>query len=160
MITIGIDIGLTGAVALIDAERQVLEDIPTTNDARGKRLDGWRLIRLLRELAPVQLAAQVVFEDVRPRPNPARGTSIITEGSLMRSRGIVEAVLDIMRPAHVHIVTPQAWKRHFGLIGAKKDGARELALKLYPQTSGVLARKKDHNRADALLLAHYAKTVL
>jgi crossover junction endodeoxyribonuclease RuvC len=51
------------------------------------------------------------------------------------------------------LVTPQAWKKHFKLIGKPKDDSRLLAQKLFPSSS--LSRKKDCDRADALLLGLY-----
>lgn len=156
MIAIGIDIGLTGAITAIDERLGVqIHDLPVVPDGdKGKRLDGRALILLLRQLVPQGVAPVVVFEDIRPRPNPTRGTSIITEGALMRSRGIVEAALDIagLRPTAVQ---PQAWKRFFGLIKKDKSDALDVARRLYPSAAGYLKRQKDHNRAESLLIAHY-----
>ena len=53
----------------------------------------------------------------------------------------------------LHLVTPQKWKKHQGLIGKDKDCARTLAQQLYPEAS--LARKKDIGRADAILIGDY-----
>ena len=55
--------------------------------------------------------------------------------------------------------TPQEWQR-FQHIGAAPDAARQRAVQLYPQLAPMLARKKDHNRADALLLAVYGLHIL
>lgn len=54
------------------------------------------------------------------------------------------------------LVTPQAWKRHFRLLGKPKDAARELAIRLFPTAAPKLNLKKHQGRADALLLARYA----
>ncbi len=161
MIAWGIDIGLTGALARIDHRGAVVVlDMPVTADgAKGNRISGRQLARLIRLHTPADEAVTIVMEDVRPRPNPLRGTSIVTEGSLMRSRGAIESVLDVLG-VRGHVVQPQTWKRHFGLLKAEKDASRQKALVLYPAASHDLARKKDHNRAEAVLLAHYAMTVV
>lgn len=179
MIAIGIDIGLTGAVAAIDHNgRAAVHDLPVVLDgelrtrrsndkrraAQRLRLDGRGLLHLLRELVPAGEAGVVVIEDVRARPagnGGAHGNTMHSQGSLMRSRGIVEGVLDVLGAAQVQVVQPQTWKRHFGLLRKKgqedagKDRSRDKARALYPGACPLLARVKDHNRAEALLLAHY-----
>jgi crossover junction endodeoxyribonuclease RuvC len=55
----------------------------------------------------------------------------------------------------VHFVTPAAWKRHFNL-SADKEASRARALQLWPARADLFARKRDHNRAEAALLARYA----
>lgn len=154
MITIGIDIGLTGAVAAVDSRGSCsVADIPTVTAGKGRRIDGRGLLLLLRQFVPAGEAGLVLFEDVRPMPNKGgRGTSIITEGSLMRSRGIVEAVVDVVRIEH-RVVQPQTWKRHYGLIGKDKGESLAVARALYPLADLRLA--KHHNRAEAILIAHF-----
>jgi hypothetical protein len=154
MIALGIDIGITGAVSAVDQKggSQVF-DLPTLPDGERRRLDGRGLILLMRQLVPAGETVIAVIEDVRPRPNPTRGTSIVTEGNLMRSRGIVEAALDIAR-IEIKVVQPQAWKRFYGLIGSKKKtDSLPVARALYP--AAPLGLQKHHNRADAVLIAHF-----
>jgi crossover junction endodeoxyribonuclease RuvC len=101
-----------------------------------------------------------VIEDVRPRAfgngGKAMTNSMHSQGSMMRSRGIVEAVADIAR-LEIKVVQPQTWKRFYGLLGKDKGEARELACRLYPGQAPQFKRVKDHNRADATLLAHYGQ---
>lgn len=171
MIVIGIDIGLTGAVAFVDQRGTcALADIPTIENENGKRIDGRALGEILRRYWPAGEPALALFEDVRPRPQVnggVRGNTMHSQGSLMRSRGTIEGVLDVLRLEH-RIVQPQTWKRFYGLVGAvgegrpqaqrealKKQISIKTAIDLYPAAKTSLARKKDHNRADALLIAHY-----
>ena len=58
----------------------------------------------------------------------------------------------------VHAVPPRVWQRWYG-IKAKGD-ALDKARALYPLAESHLARKKDHNRADALLLAHFGQRTM
>ena len=69
------------------------------------------------------------------------------------SCGSVAGVLGAMR-IPVEYVSPQRWKRAFGLLGAHKDASRGKAIDLYP--SAPLSLKKHHGRADAILLARWA----
>ena len=152
---IGIDLGLTGAVASVDerGDAQVL-DMPTVPDGKSRRIDGRALILLLRQLVPVGQKPVFVIEDVRPRPNAARGTTMHSEGSLMRSRGIVEGVADIMG-ADLRAVQPQSWKRFYALLKTEKSASLAKARTLYPSIASDLKRQKDQNRAEAVLIAHY-----
>lgn len=167
MIILAIDIGLTGALAAVDGRGSgQVRDLPTTADGERRRLCGRGLLSLVREFIPAGEAGLIVIEDVRPRPmgNAGRhGNTMHSQGSLMRSRGIVEAVVDIS-PFELRAVQPATWKRHFGLTRKKdekpqecKERGRKLALTLYPSLAADLARKMDHNRADALLIAHYGQ---
>lgn len=172
MIVLGIDIGLTGAVAAVDSRgTAAVRDLPLVPDGKprkvvraGKasttqpmRLDGRGLLLVLREFVPIGEAALIVFEDVRPRPDGnagGHGNTMHSQGSLMRSRGIVESVADITR-LEVRVVQPQTWKRHFGLIGKPKGASADTARGLFPLLTAELKRVKDHNRAEALLLAQW-----
>lgn len=162
MILIGIDIGVTGAVAAIDAHGSpAIEDIPTLV-VPGKRMvrrrvDPCGLAKILRRMVPAGEAATVVFEDVHAFPGTRNSPQ--SQGSLMHSRGMVEAVVELARFS-VHAVQPSAWKRFVGLIGEDKREACKVAATLYPSASLMLERLKDHNRADALLLAHYGRRCL
>ena len=170
MIVLAIDIGLTGAVATLDhAGRFNLGDIPTleaedAGKSAKRRIDGHGLGQLIRHYVPAEESALVLIEDVQARPigrsgGVERGNSMQSQGSLMRSRGIVEGVLDMLR-LPVRVVQPQSWKRHHGLLRTEKDAARVLAIQRFPSAADHLARKKDGNRADALLIAEYGQRVL
>lgn len=157
MIHIGIDIGLTGAIAAIDAAgHSRVFDLATVSSDAGNRLDGRALILALRELCPHPHPGIVIAEDIRPRPDDSKGhgNTMHSQGSLMRSRGIVECACDIARLPIIW-VQPATWKKRFGLLKKDKDESRQVALRLMPARKADLARKKDHNRAEALLLARY-----
>lgn len=155
MIVLGIDIGMTGAVAAIDAHGQCqVHDLPVIVSGKDKRVCGRQLILLLRQLVPADGAALACIEDVRVRAIAGRPMSHATEGQLIRARGAVEAALDIMR-MRVEVVQPATWKRHFGLLKQAKGASLETARLLYPDAPLKLA--KFHNRAESLLIAHWAR---
>lgn len=158
MIALAIDIGLTGALAAVDSYGTArVQDLPTVPDGKTRRLDGRALIVAIRGFVPPGEPAMLVFEDVRARPQGnggGHGNTMHSQASLMRSRGIVEAVADIARVEMV-TVQPATWKRHFGLLKTEKGASREKAVALYPGLAGDLKRVKDHNRAEAVLLAHW-----
>lgn len=157
MIAIGIDIGMTGAIAAVDSRGSAaVHDLPLV-EGEDRRLCGRQLILLVRQLVRPGESAVVAYEDVRVRQMGGRAMSHATEGNLVRCRGIVECVVDISRLQPV-VVQPQTWKRFYGLN--KKDDAKEMArliaAELFPGTAHELQRKKDHNRAESLLIANYA----
>lgn len=157
MIVVGVDPGLTGAIAFLDSRgSMVVCDIPTVEvDGAGmvkRKVDGLALARLVREHCPVSDDALVVCEAVRAMP----GNAIQTQGSLMRSLGAIEAVFEVLR-FPVLMIQPQVWKRHFGLKADKGESLR-VARTLYPHCTAI-SRAKDHNRAESLLIAHYGQQV-
>lgn len=168
MIAIGIDPGLSGALAFIAAGRVAIEDIPTI-DLPGKglvrrRVDGLALTQLVRKHAPVGSAVIVCCEAVGVMGG--QNNAVQTQGSLMRTLGALEAIFDALRWPCV-MVQAQAWQRHYGLQGKKhqraageKPAAIFKALQLYPEAAAELARVKDHNRAEALLIARYGLDTL
>jgi crossover junction endodeoxyribonuclease RuvC len=157
VIVVAVDIGVTGAVAAIrPGGHAEVYDLPTVSVA-GKRLVKRRispsgLAEILGRLVPPGDVALAVIEDIHMRP----GNGGAATASLSHSRGVVEAVLELRRIG-VSVVSPVVWKRYMGLIGEGKASSLDLARGLYPDAAHHLQRAKDHNRAEALLLAHYGR---
>lgn len=151
MLILGIDPGLTGALALLDHTGRVVmsEDLPTIargSSAKVKReINPAGLLHLLRIYSKDIKCA--VVEQVASRP--VQGVASVF--SLGHSYGTITATLAVLG-IPVHLVAPTTWKRHAGL-SSDKEQARALATRLYPSID--LHRKADHNRAEALLIARY-----
>ena len=165
MIALAIDIGLTGALAAVDSYGFArVVDLPTLPDGKTKRLDGRGLLLAIRAFVPPGEPAAMTFEDVRARPQGnggKHGNTIHSQAAMFGARRVVEAVCDIAR-IEMCTVQPATWKRHYGLIRQDgetpeqcKERGRQLALGLFPALAGDLKRKKDHNRADSVLMAKY-----
>lgn len=163
MLTIGIDPGLTGAAVLADAGR-ILEcaELPTcTRPAGGGKVTNWldagALADLLREWAArndfITNAVVVVIEQPRPMPSMPSTTS----ASLFDTVGAIRGVIATRSWDTVLHADPQSWKRVFGLKAGDKNAARECAQRLFPASAKLFARAKDHNRAEAALLAHWGR---
>lgn len=168
MIVVGIDPGLTGALSFVDTATGAvaIEDIPTKErSARGevaKRVDGLALATLVRRHVPPNAAAMSACEAVRSfgRSDPARAATV---DSLQMTLGALLAVFDVLRCPCV-LVEPRAWQQLAGVAGKGKEqrergtlpAAVLKARELYPAAAPMLARVKDHNRAESLLIAHYA----
>jgi len=149
---IGIDPGLTGAVALLGGKRAVkVWDMPTVTEGRGQAVCPALLAGILaeaKELAGGRL--EVVLERVGARP----GQGVTSMFSFGRAAGIAEGVVGALG-LPLKRVTPDAWKRRARLLGKPKDAGRTLAIDLFPEIAAELSRKRDGGRADALLLAYY-----
>lgn len=155
---IGIDPGLTGAVAFLTASGEVLELIDTPVATVGRKK-----VYLVREMSRVILQMSVhsksgskvvaIMEDVHPWP----GQGVVSSGSLMRGVGTWEGILAALGIPY-EFVTPQRWK---GTMmdgrGKDKDASRILAQQLFPEIAEKLKLKKDHGKAEALLIAEYRR---
>lgn len=148
---LGIDPGLTGALAIIGVDGFILEDLPTMANGKGGMVKN--------QINPYALAAMLephvgdIEFAVLEQPNTMPGQSVQSMGSMMQSLGIIEGVLAGLGVS-VRMVSPSAWKKSLGL-NKDKELSRAMAQRLFPQAP--LANKKDHNRAEALLLAVYGR---
>lgn len=148
-IYIGIDPGLTGAIAFLDETGRVFEvhDMPVGAKPRGKgsMVDVASLVAVFGLDWEVGWAA-VEFVHAMPK----QGVS--STFSLGDSFGCVRAALASAGIPVVYI-SPGEWKRRAGLTGKDKDASRMLALERHPEAAEWLQRKKDHGRAEAILIA-------
>ena len=152
-VVIGIDPGLTGALAFLPDEwTPWVEDIPTVAYSKSgfvkNAVDGMALARMLEYYAMMG-TARVFMERVNAFPGQGVGSVF----SLGMTFGAIAGVVAALR-LPLQFVGPAEWKAHFRL-GKDKDLARGLAARLYPDVD--LSRKKDHNRAEALLIARFGK---
>lgn len=143
---IGIDPGNTGAIALLrDGAFAEVFDMPTMQrGAKGNKqqVNATELARILRELPP----CMAYIEQVGVMP----GNGAVSMFNFGHGCGAIEGALAALGIPR-EFVTPQKWKKTFGLIGSEKDCARTKAIQLMP--AAPLARVKDGGRADALLIA-------
>lgn len=152
----GIDPGLTGALAVVNERKVVLliEDLPRHENT--KWLDVLRLYEILFNIGGYDLA---VLEEIQPLPSTGKSGIIrgsVATMSLARTYGQILAVLQMFNKPFITI-KPSKWKAYYGLTRKGKEAGRLLAIQKFPDAEPLLKRKKDHNRADALLLALYGK---
>lgn len=153
-ILIGIDPGLSGALALlINGAAIRVDDMPTVSENRSRTVAPAILADLLREMlkaAPAGGRAMVFIERVASMPGQGVASSFV----FGKAAGVAEGVVGALGLPY-RLVTPGVWKRRANLLGKPKDASRALALTLYPEMSLALARKKDNGRAEALLIARF-----
>lgn len=154
MIFIGVDPGITGAIAAIDGNGDVLDviDMPTMMSGSGKakvqkRVNATALLDILRTFCPAAENAFVLIE----KAQAMRSQGVSSVFSFGHTAGVIEATVACCRFPY-ELVTAQRWKKHFGL-SSDKEQARARAIQLFPGMP--LGRKADHNRAESLLIARF-----
>lgn len=148
---IGIDPGLTGAIAFVHDGRVLLVDMPVSGRlcGKGQEINPSAVERLL---AAADKPATVYIEAVHAMP----GQGVRSVFSFGDSHGVLRAVAACLELPIVW-VPAQRWKKRAGLIGKDKDCSRTLAISRHPELAAQLERKKDIGRAEALLIAEFGE---
>lgn len=157
LLTIGIDVGVTGAIAFLgdDGQFVAVHDLPICQMSRLAWVDGAQLLRMIRTVRDDRGFANVQAYVERTQPTPRVG--VVASNSMGLTLGAVLTTLQIAGIS-TEIVQPAVWKRAYGLLmPAAKDRDRKRAnltkaRMLFPHLD-ELSREKDHNRAEALLIA-------
>lgn len=143
MRVIGIDPGITGAIALHDAGRlTALQDMPVFDS----RVDGAAVATLLREMKP----DCVYIETSHAMP---RNGSIASFSLGMNTGIVIGVVQSLSHP--LFRITPVRWKMKMGVKRLDKNALRGVVREMYPDWQSCFARVKDHNRAEAVLISRY-----
>lgn len=147
---IGIDPGLGGAVAVLDERHLALFDAPVAMVGTKREYVVVRMVELLR---PYVLNSVAALEKVHTMPQQG----VASSGKLMRGLGLWEGILAALGIPY-DLVPPQRWKGvMMDGMGKEKEAARLRAMQLFPLDSDLLALKKHHGRAEALLIAEYRR---
>jgi crossover junction endodeoxyribonuclease RuvC len=149
---LGVDPGIHGGLAIVEindgAAPALLEaiDIPTVGAGAKERVDPLALRTWVMARQP-----QHAFIE-RAQSMPKQGSS--SGFKYGRATGAIEAVIACCEIA-ITMVEPAVWKKAHHLRGGDKEAARQRALQLFPSAHALLARKRDHQRAEASLIALY-----
>jgi crossover junction endodeoxyribonuclease RuvC len=152
MKVLGVDGGIRGGLAvleIINGQAPVLVaaiDIPTAGVKAKEKVDAIAVQQFLLQHGPAHCYLE------RSQAMPKQGAS--SGFKYGYSVGMLEAVVTCCG-IPLTIVEPTGWKKFHNLRGADKEASRQRALQLLPVAHGVLARRKDHGRAEAILLALY-----
>lgn len=153
---VGVDPGRAGALAILHYG-QVTDviDVPVRPDNSQVEVDGLKLCRWIDRHLPLDL---VVIENVQPMRGIGNDSEAMPSGNSFRFGLICGQIRMAFQCYGINpmLVTAGQWKRHHGLLKCDKEASRQKALGLAPQAAPWLARKGDHNRAEAVLMALYA----
>lgn len=144
---LGIDPGLSGAFVLLEDGAPIEWGLmPTMAEGSNNRVNGAALAAMWR-FANIDLA---FMEQVGARP----GQGVSSMFTFGHAAGTVRGVLGALE-IPVRMVTPQAWKKHVGLLNTDKDAARSLAIQMWPNWRVLDKKGEGQALADAALIARY-----
>ena len=155
MLIIGIDPGLSGSICFFE-DGKILDviEMPTmTEGKKNKRqVNGAQLYNEISTKINLKKKhdIRVIIEQVSAMP----GQGVTSMFNFGQSFGILKGICSAMQ-LPMYFVRPAKWKKYFGLINSEKDASRTKAIEIFPYFSLNLSKKKDSNKADAILLASY-----
>lgn len=143
----GIDPGLKGGLAFLNVSGELMDArvVPTLTTGKRKLVAARDVGALLLQ----NRIRRTIIEDVWTRP----GQGVVSSGNFMKALGALYGAAE--QTSDVIWVTPQKWKKHFGLIGGDKEKSRALALALWPDKARLFRFKKDADKAEAALIARW-----
>ena len=150
---IGIDPGLSGAIAVLENNKVLnIFDIPVMSEGKKnkRQLNSALMVNLLKENINKEEEVVVVVEQVNAMPGQGV-TSMFNFGQTFGAIKGICAALDLP----IFLVRPSKWKKHFDLINSSKDSSRTKVIEMYPSLSSQLSKKKDVNKSDAILIARF-----
>ena len=153
MIIFGIDPGVSGAISVLE-DKKIIEvfDMPTMIDGKKnkRQINSAQVSNIFKERLNLNKEVIVVVEQVNAMP----GQGVTSMFNFGQSFGVIKGICAALK-LPIHFVRPAKWKKHFNLIKTNKDASRTKVIESYPEISSKLHRKKDSNRADAILIALY-----
>ena len=149
---IGIDPGLSGGIAILD-DLKIFDmfDMPIMSEGKKNKnqLNSAQLVNIIKK--HIVLGKTFVIVEQVSAMHGQGVTSMFNFGQTFGSIKGICAALNLP----IFYVRPAKWKKHFELINSSKDASRTKVIEMYPAISSRLSRKKDVNKADAILRARY-----
>ena len=140
MIVVGIDPGLSGAIAILENNKVLnIFDMPVMAEGKKnkRQLNSAQLVSIIKDGTKPESEIAVVVEQVNAMPGQGV-TSMFNFGQTFGAIKGVCAALELP----IYFVRPSKWKKHFELINSSKDASRTKAIEMYPKLSNQLAKKK------------------
>ena len=155
MLIIGIDPGISGAICFFeDGQVKEIIDMPVMADGKKnkRQINGPQVYNeILKRINNFQKKdIIVVIEQVSAMP----GQGVTSMFNFGQSFGVLKGICSAMQLS-MFFIRPAKWKKYFGLIKTEKDASRTKVIEIFPYISSQLSRKKDSNKADAVLIASF-----
>ena len=155
MLIIGIDPGISGSICFFE-DGKILEviEMPVMTEGKKnkKQVNGAQIynefFKRINKKKDDQV--RVVIEQVSAMP----GQGVTSMFNFGQSFGILKGICSAMQ-LPMFFVRPAKWKKYFNLINSQKDASRTRAIEIFPYFSTQLSKKKDSNKADAILIASF-----
>ena len=155
MLIIGIDPGMSGSICFFE-DGKILDviEMPTMTDGKKnkKQVNGSQIYNeISRRIDKIEKKnIRAIIEQVSAMP----GQGVTSMFNFGQSFGILKGICSAMQ-IPMYFVRPAKWKKYFGLINSEKDASRTRAIEMFPYFSSQLSKKKDSNKADAILIASF-----
>ena len=154
MLIIGIDPGISGSICFFQ-DGKILEviEMPVMTEGKKnkKQINGSQIYNeFLKKINGKDDEIRVVIEQVSAMP----GQGVTSMFNFGQSFGILKGICSAMQ-LPMFFVRPAKWKKYFNLINSQKDASRTRAIEIFPYFSTQLSKKKDSNKADAILIASF-----
>ena len=155
MLIIGIDPGVSGSICFFrDGKILDVIEMPIMNEGKKnkKQVNGAQIYNEITKKINnnPETKTRVVIEHVTAMP----GQGVTSRFNFGQSFGILKGICSAMQLS-MYFVRPAKWKKYFNLINSEKDASRTRAIEIFPYFSSHLSRKKDSNKADAILIASF-----
>ena len=155
MLVIGIDPGISGSICFFK-DGKVVDIIEMPNMAEGKKnkrqVNGAQIYNeissRIKNFSKEDI--KVVIEQVSAMP----GQGVTSMFNFGQSFGVLKGICAALK-LPVHFIRPVKWKKHFNLINTEKDASRTKVIEVFPYISSKISKKKDANKADAILIARF-----
>ena len=155
MLIIGIDPGITGSICFFE-DGKIIDVVEMPNMAEGKKnkrqVNGAQIYheisKRIKNLEKKDI--KVIIEQVAAMP----GQGVTSLFNFGQSFGVLKGICAAMQ-IPMYFVRPAKWKKYFNLINSEKDASRTKAIEIFPHFSAQLSRKKDSNKADAILISSF-----
>ena len=155
MLIIGIDPGISGSICFFrDGKILDVVEMPTMTEGKKnkKQVNGSQIYNeISKRINQIDKKdIKVIVEQVSAMP----GQGVTSMFNFGQSFGILKGICSAMQ-LPIYFVRPARWKKFYNLINYEKDASRTRAIEIFPYFSSNLSKKKDSNKADAILLASY-----
>ena len=150
---IGIDPGLSGAIAVLENNKVLkIFDMPVMSEGKKnkRQLNSALLVDLIKENINLNDEVSVVVEQVNAMP----GQGVTSMFNFGQTFGAIKGICAALK-LPIFFVRPSKWKKHFELINSSKDASRTKVIEMYPAFADKLSKKKDVNKSDAILIARF-----
>ena len=155
MLIIGIDPGISGSLCFF-RDGKILDLVEMPNMPEGKKnkrqVNGAQIYNEISSRIDGlnREEIKIVIEQVSAMP----GQGVTSMFNFGQSFGILKGICTAMQ-LPMYFVRPAKWKKYFNLLNSQKDASRTRAIEIFPYFSSQLSRKKDTNKADAILIASF-----
>ena len=153
MIIVGIDPGLSGAIAILEDNKVLgIFDMPVMAEGKKnkRQLNSSQLVNIITDNTDNTQEIAVIVEQVNAMP----GQGVTSMFNFGQTFGAIKGVCAALK-LPIFFVRPSKWKKHFELINSSKDSSRTKVIEMYPSLSNQLSKKKDVNKSDAILIARF-----